>query len=195
MTKTDIRKSMKDKRRSLTENEMELASKEVFRHIVTFEPYRNVDTIYCYASYKEELSTSEIIKQMLNTGKKVALPKVEGENLQFYLITDYSQVTSGYQGIPEPVTNMKALPTIDKPSLMLLPGLAFTKTGERLGYGGGFYDRYLASIEFGAFVTCGLGYDFQVVETLPVDERDMSIEYVITPKEVIQCKAMERVML
>ncbi len=195
MTKNDIRKSMKEKRRSLTETEMELASKEVFRHLVTFEPYRDADTIYCYASYNKELPTTKIIKEALNSGKKVALPKVEEDNIEFYLITDYSQVITGYQGIPEPVATKKAIPSIDKPSLMLLPGLAFTKRGERLGYGGGFYDRYLALFRFGAFITCGIGYDFQVVKTLPVDERDVTIDYVITPKDMIWCSTQERVMI
>ncbi len=185
-----IRDRIRAEKKRLTKEQMEEADVKVSRNLASFQPYLETELLYCYSSYNQELSTKSIIRQALLDGKKVALPKVEGENIRFYVITDVSQVSLGYQKIPEPKTKEFVVPTGKKAALMLLPGLAFTKEGDRLGYGGGFYDRYLSSVEHGALITCGLGYDFQVLRELPVEKCDQSIEYVMTPMEVYKCREM-----
>ncbi len=190
MTKATIRDRIRAEKKKLTREQMEAAGVKVSRTLAAFQPYLETELLYCYSSYNQELSTKSIIRQALLDGKKVALPKVEGENIRFYIITDVSQVSLGFQKIPEPNTTELAVLTGKKPALMLLPGLAFTKEGDRLGYGGGFYDRFLSAAEEGALITCGLGYDFQVLREIPVEKCDQSIEYVMTPMEVYKCKEM-----
>ena len=192
VTKADIRNQIRAEKRSLTKEQISVAGKEVSRRLATFEPYLNTEAVYCYASYNQELPTKDIIQKALRDGKKVALPKVEVDDIRFYFITDLSQIMPGYQGIPEPLGLEPAIPSKEVSSLMLLPGLAFTRYGNRLGYGGGFYDRYLALEGSNAFHTCGLGYDFQVLQELPVEAFDIPLEYLITPSDIIQCENIRK---
>ncbi len=192
MNKTDIRDSIRAEKKGLTREQIKVAGEEVCRKLTNFLPYQETSTVYCYASYNRELPTTDIIRQALRDNKRVALPKVEGENIRFYIITNLNQITPGYQSIPEPDTLEQAIPSSRKPSLMLLPGLAFTKSGDRLGYGGGFYDRYLSTVEQGSIITCGIGYEFQVLGELPVEAYDIPLQYLITSNEIINCKAVEK---
>lgn len=187
MTKEEIRNLIRVEKRSLTKDRMDRAGEVVSEILETFPLYLEIDTIYCYASYNQELPTKRLIENALNAGKKVALPKVEGKNIRFYYINDFSQVATGYQNIPEPTANIIAAPTVDQPVLMLLPGLAYTMAGHRLGYGGGFYDRYLSKVADGAIYTCGIGYDFQVLKELPKESYDIPVEYLITPSMLTIC--------
>ena len=187
MTKAHIRNQIRLMKKSLSGEQIALSGKEVLAKLQNFPPFLEADIIYCYASYNQELPTTGIMEYAFKRGKTVALPKVEGENIRFYVITDLSQITSGYQGILEPITDKLLTPTKKTPGLMLLPGLAFSHSGERLGYGGGFYDRYLSAVQERALITCGLGYDFQIREVIPVEENDRSIDYLITPSKVVKC--------
>lgn len=189
MTKAEIRQWIRTEKKKLTLKEREVCGEQVKNLMKTFSLYQEAEDIYLFASYNQELPTYGIIKQALSEGKKVALPKVEGKDIVFYYIEDIKQLAPGYQGIPEPKPSLDtlALPPVEKPALMLMPGLAFTKSGERLGYGGGFYDRYLFKSPDKAFITCGLGYDFQVFQSLPMEEHDFYIEYLMTPSMVVAC--------
>ena len=109
------------------------------------------------------------------SGKHVAVPKVQGEIMHFYEITALSDCVPGAFGILEPAGEEKD--RIATPGFMLVPGLAFDKNGNRLGYGGGFYDKYLASHE--EIITAALGYDFQIVEKVPSESHDRRMDYLI----------------
>ena len=101
--------------------------------------------------------------------------KVQGEIMHFYEITALSDCVPGAFGILEPAGEEKD--RITTPGFMLVPGLAFDKNGNRLGYGGGFYDKYLASHE--EIITAALGYDFQIVEKVPSEPHDKKMDYLI----------------
>ena len=108
-------------------------------------------------------------------GKKVAVPKVYGDTMRFIYLDDLSQVEKSDMGIPEPVADAPVAD--DKTALVLMPGLAFTKQGDRMGYGGGFYDRFLK--EEPNHPTVALCYDFQMVESLPTEEFDVPVDTVL----------------
>lgn len=190
MTKDEIRVSIRSQKKSLTKDQIKTSGLELVRQMKQFIPYQEAEVIYLFASYNQEIDTYALIKDALQNGKSVALPKVEGGDLCFYYIFDLADLAPGYQGIMEPCGTKKASPSVSKPSLMLLPGLAFSLSGERLGYGGGFYDRYLSNVPEGALITCAIGYSFQVLDKVPVEEHDQRVDYIVTPNGISHCSTM-----
>lgn len=116
-----------------------------------------------------------MLEQALRDGKSVAVPKVYGDEMRFIYLDDLSKVERGYAGIPEPVADG---PIADDPTaLILMPGLAFDSKGHRIGYGGGFYDRFLAKEP--DHPTIALCYDFQIVDFLETEEFDVPVDHVL----------------
>lgn len=133
-----------------------------------------------FASYGSEIDTHELIKEAIRMGKQVFLPKVTGVSQEsricFYQITDFSQLSAGYMGIPEPAGNTAEYmyhPEEAERTLMVMPGVAFDGFRNRLGYGGGFYDGFLAGKEELQLRTIAVGFQCQMVEEIPVREGDI----------------------
>ena len=117
----------------------------------------------------------QMLQQALLDGKRIAVPKCYGDEMRFIWMEDLSKVEKGYAGIPEPVADG---PVADDPTaLVLMPGLAFDKSGRRIGYGGGFYDRFLAAEP--GHPTLALCYDFQMLPELETEEFDIPVDTVI----------------
>jgi 5-formyltetrahydrofolate cyclo-ligase len=116
-----------------------------------------------------------MLQQAIRDGKRVAVPKVYGDTMRFIYLDDLSQVEKSEMGIPEPILDTPVAE--DKTALVLMPGLAFTKQGDRMGYGGGFYDRFLTDEP--EHPTLALCYDFQIVESLPTEEFDIPVDTVL----------------
>ena len=116
-----------------------------------------------------------MLEQALKDGKRVAVPKVFGGEMRFIWMTDLSQVAVGYAGIPEPVADG---PVADDPqALVLMPGLAFDPQGHRIGYGGGFYDKFLEQET--QHPTLALCYDFQMLDHLETEAHDIPVDTVL----------------
>ena len=173
--KKNLRCDMKAKRNALTDEEKKHAAANCLSKLKELPEFMNADWIYAYIACRNELETADIISWCLSHGKHVAVPKVQGEIMHFYEITALSDCVPGAFGILEPAGEEKD--RITTPGFMLVPGLAFDKNGNRLGYGGGFYDKYLASHE--EIITAALGYDFQIVEKVPSESHDRRMDYLI----------------
>jgi len=175
MDKSDLRRQIREQKRAMTPEQIELASARLGELFVATEQYRNAKTIYGYLPYNQEVRTVPMLERAIRDGKQVAVPKVCGDEMKFIYLTDLSQVEKGYAGIPEPVADG---PVADDPTaLVLMPGLAFTKKGDRMGYGGGFYDKFLASEP--GHPTVALCYEFQILEILPTEEYDIPVDCVL----------------
>ena len=175
MNKKEVRRSIRQKKEAMTEYEILLKSKELTAKFLQTEEYANASAVYGYLSYNQEVCTEGILAQALLDGKSVAVPKIINDEMQFIWITDLEKVSKGYKGIPEPIANT---PVANDPNaLVLMPGIAFDINGGRIGYGGGFYDRFL-SAEPG-HKTVALCYDFQILDTLPTEEFDIPVDLVI----------------
>ena len=175
MDKLQLRRMIREKKRAMSENEIESRSARLGELFVQSLLYREAKTINGYLPYNQEVRTIPMLEQALRDGKKVAVPKVYGDSMRFICLDDLSQVEKGYAGIPEPVADE---PVADDPTaLVLMPGLAFTKNGDRMGYGGGFYDRFLA--EEPNHPTLALCYEFQMLESLPTEEYDIPVDCVL----------------
>ncbi|MBQ7935984.1 MAG: 5-formyltetrahydrofolate cyclo-ligase [Clostridia bacterium] len=173
MGKNDLRTIMKERRAALSASIRKKEETAAMERLFALPAFQNAPVLFCYASFGSEFPTEGIAEQAKQMGKRVAYPKVDGVNLHFYID---STLTSGYRGIPEPQGGEEVQPTaVD---FLLVPGLAFTKEGYRLGYGGGFYDRYLAGLKERPFC-CGIGYSCQLAENLPVESHDRKLDEIV----------------
>lgn len=175
MDKKELRRQIREKKRAMTPQQIESASARLGELFAASDAYKNAATIYGYLPYNQEVRTVPMLEQALRDGKKVAVPKVIGDDMKFIYMTDLSQVEEGYAGIPEPVADG---PVADDPTaLVLMPGLAFDPAGHRIGYGGGFYDRFLATEP--DHPTIALCYDFQMLPNLETEEFDIPVDCVL----------------
>lgn len=175
MDKKELRREIRDKKRAMTVQEIETASEKLAQLFFQSPQYCRAKTIYGYLPYNQEVRTVPMLLKALEDGKRVAVPKVYGDEMKFIYMTELSQVEKGYAGIPEPIADG---PVAHEPeALVLMPGLAFTKDGRRMGYGGGFYDKFLAQEP--NHPTLALCYAFQIVEHLPTEEYDVPVDCVL----------------
>ena len=175
MDKKELRRKIRELKRAMTPEQIETASRRLGELFVSTEQYRNAKTIYGYLPYNQEVRTVPMLEQAIRDGKRVAVPKVYGEEMKFIYMDDLSKVELGYANIPEPVADG---PVAEDPTaLVLMPGLAFTENGDRMGYGGGFYDKFLAAEP--EHPTVALCYAFQMVEALPTAEYDIPVDCVL----------------
>ncbi len=166
---------IRSKKRAMTATEIEEKSRILGEQFAQCDAYRAAETIYGYLPYNQEVRTVPMLEQALRDGKKVAVPKCYGEEMRFIYLDDLSQVAPGYAGIPEPIADGPVAQ--DKTALVLMPGLAFDPQGHRIGYGGGFYDRFLA--EEPEHPKVALCYDFQMLPLLETEEFDIPVDLVL----------------
>ena len=142
MNKQELRQAIRARKRAMTEEDILRRSEILAEKFARSNAYRAAKTIYGYLPYNQEVRTVPMLRRALEEGKRVAVPKVYGDDMKFIYLDDLSQVAKGYAGIPEPVADGPVAQ--DETALVLMPGLAFDRAGHRIGYGGGFYDKFLA---------------------------------------------------
>ena len=175
MDKKVLRRQIKDLKRQMTVEQMECASTRLGQLLFDTPQYRQAKTVYGYLPYNQEVRTTPILERALQDGKRVAVPKIYGDEMKFIYLDDLSQVEKNSFGIPEPILDG---PVGDDPTaLVLMPGLAFTKAGDRMGYGGGFYDKFLTCEP--DHPTVALCYDFQIVDQIPTEDYDIPVDLVL----------------
>ena len=173
-TKTEIRRSVRNAIATLSEGERISQSAQIVSHIASLEEVQHAKVVALFASLADEPSTTDLIAQ-LSPYKRVVLPRIEGEEMEFYDISE--GLHEGAFGIMEPQGTTPIEPSeID---VMIVPGVAFTRDGSRCGRGKGFYDKYLSRRGFRAY-TIGICYPCQIVEVLPCEEHDVTMNLVIS---------------
>lgn len=175
MDKKELRAQIRALKRAMTEEQIVQSSARLGELFVQTDQYKQAKTIYGYLPYNQEVRTVPMLEQALRDGKKVAVPKCYGDEMRFIYMDDLSKVEAGYANIPEPIADDPVAD--DKTALVLMPGMAFTKNGDRMGYGGGFYDKFLAAEP--DHPTVALCYAFQMVESLPTEEYDIPVDCVL----------------
>ncbi len=175
MDKKELRRVIREQKRAMTEAQIISASERLGELFAASEAYRQAKSIYGYLPYNQEVRTVPMLEQAIRDGKRVAVPKCYGDEMRFIWMDDLSQVEKGYAGIPEPIADGPVAD--DECALVLMPGLAFDQDGHRIGYGGGFYDRFLANEP--NHPTLALCYDFQMLEHLETEEFDIPVDTVL----------------
>ncbi len=176
-----LRKEYKSKRHNILNKE----SKDnlISETLISSSLYKNANIILCYASLAPEINTLNIINKALVDGKKVALPiSQKNGTMQFYFIKDLTSLKKGMFDILEPPKTTHV--TDFKNSICLVPGFTFDKLGFRLGYGKGYYDRFLKNYNG---VSIGLCYEEFLREELPINEYDQKVNYICTEKYLYNC--------
>ena len=175
MDKKELRSQIRQRKRAMTDVEILEKSRRLMELFCASEAYRKADAIYGYLPYNQEVRTTPMLQQALDAGKRVAVPKIFGDEMKFIWLEDLSQVAPGYSKIPEPIVDG---PIADDPNaLVLMPGMAFDAAGHRIGYGGGFYDRFLEQEP--NHPTLALCYDFQMLPHLETEEHDIPVDTVL----------------
>lgn len=175
MDKKALRREIAAKKRAMSAAQIEQSSQRLAEKFFQTDLYKNAQSIYGYLSYNQEVRTDAILRRAMTDGKRVAVPKVFGDEMRFLWIDDLSLIAPGYFDIPEPIADGPVAD--DDLALVLMPGLAFDPQGHRIGYGGGFYDRYLAVHPDHKLVA--LCYDFQMLEHLDTEDHDIPVDLVI----------------
>lgn len=175
MDKKQLRQQIRQRKREMTEEEIRSASEKLGDLFAENPLYLQAKTIYGYLPYNQEVRTVPMLQRALDEGKRVAVPKCYGDEMRFIYLEDLSQVEKGYCGIPEPIADGPV--ANDPTALVLMPGLAFDARGQRMGYGGGFYDKFLAAEP--EHPTLALCYAFQMVDEIPTEEYDIPVDCVL----------------
>lgn len=222
-SKSGLRKDILNIRNNLSMEERERYSAQIRERVVCHASYREAQIILAYASYLSEVDTMMLIEQALADGKHVFVPKVAGEDMEFWQITSTDGLHAGYRGIPEPVQGIsfpewlagragsaKRQMNIDKKMeqdrienknkimiMMWMPGAVFDRERHRIGYGKGFYDRYLSRLSYESredplqtegfrLITAALAYSCQVMWQIPYEPHDIKPDMVVTEKEIFR---------
>lgn len=176
-----IRKQMKQLRADMTRTERFEKSMQIFEKLITVPEFKRADRIYTYVSMDNEIDTIMLIDYSLSIEKRVFVPRVSGKDMEFYEISDISELSPGYMGIYEPDINGKE-PDYSRTGFMCMPGLAFDRSYNRIGYGGGFYDRYL-SVE-NKLYKAALAYEAQLLESIPAQDGDVRPDMIVTEENI-----------
>lgn len=180
--KKTFRKQMLGKRDTIPVEARQAADEARNEKLLLWKRYREAELLLFYVSYRSEADTRVLLSEALMAGKAVAVPKVEGQDMVFYRITDLSQLVEGYRGILEPDT--KNTKPVDysayapEKTILLVPGCAFDRKGGRMGYGGGFYDRYMEAHP--RFYRVALAYEAQLVDAVPREAHDKRVNDILT---------------
>jgi 5-formyltetrahydrofolate cyclo-ligase len=194
-SKQEIRKRIVLKRSTLSDKERQKKSDIICDKVINNALFLKAEIILCYADFNGEVATRGIIEKAFELGKRVAVPKVNGEDMEFYYIHSFEELEVGTFGILEPAdieTNCVKVVTDNikngnmsednKKVLVIMPCVAFDDKCNRIGYGKGYYDRYLS--EHRAFRRIALAFDIQCVPSVPHDERDIRPEFVMTEVKI-----------
>lgn len=175
MNKQELRKSIREKKRAMTIEEIEARSAALLELFTATDAYKQAKTLYGYMPYNQEVRTVPILERAMRDGKKVAVPKVYGDDMKFLYIKSFENFAKSDFGIPEPIADEPIAE--DETALVLMPGLAFDPAGHRIGYGGGFYDKFLSREP--NHPTVALCYAFQVLEQLETEAFDIPVDLVL----------------
>lgn len=181
--KNQLKEQILEKRNLLPKEEIAEKSRQIEKKVFNLRHYKNSKAIMFFVSFNSEVCTHDMIKKSLKE-KTVIVPKVAANEIEPSIIIDFdSLLPSGRFGVLEPVEAAKI--THKNIGLVLVPGIVFDKGGHRIGYGLGYYDRFLRKVP--KAVKVGIAFDFQVVERIPREMHDVPVDMIVTDKRVIEC--------
>lgn len=189
MNKKDWRGRLNSLKARLSRQEWEEESRKIHKRLFSHPVWKEATHITVYHSVDKEVDTLSLIREGWAAGKKIYLPKCDPKNkkLTFYQVESFDQLEVVYYGIPEPKPTECPELNIENLDVIIVPGLAFDLQGYRIGYGGGYYDRFLSSLSR-RVATLSLAFPFQLVEeALPREDYDIPVDIIITSQQCISC--------
>lgn len=185
--KNDLRIKYKTIKENISPEDKRKRDEYIFNRLTECQHYKEAGTVLCFVSTDVEINTHRIISHSLKLGKKVAVPRCTDKlgNMKFYLISSFSDLEKGLYGLLEPNTKKCRVFTDDANSICIIPGFAFDAKGYRVGFGKGFYDRFLKNY---SGIKLGICYNECIVNKIPSGRYDIASDYIITEKYIITCK-------
>ena len=182
-TKKQYREKVLLKLASMDKDEYYQQCTSIINHLLNWDTWKEANSIAITIAGENEINTKEIIKMAWLAQKKVAIPKCNSidKSMVFRVIDCFEQLETGYKGIYEPVVEGTSELKKENIDLMIVPGVVFDQKGYRIGFGGGFYDRYLASF---SGVTVSLLLEEQLYSQFPINDYDIPVQYLILPNGV-----------
>ena len=188
--KRTLKQQILSKRNHLSKEEADKKNSEIKKYLYSLPEFKKAKNILFYVSFNSEVDTQEIIRELLvKKEKNIIVPFVEKNNpiLQLSELKNFNELEPKTFGILEPKENSIREFNPEKLDLIIIPGLVFFRDGHRIGYGYGYYDRFLKALRKKP-VKIGLAFDFQVAEKIPHEEHDVPMDIIITDKEIMHCK-------
>ncbi|NMB26820.1 MAG: 5-formyltetrahydrofolate cyclo-ligase [Tissierellia bacterium] len=189
MDKKVLRKKMLEKRSQLSLEKIEEKSKIIANNLFNLNQYKKANFIFSFISFKDEVNTHEIIKKSISIGKRVGvpIPVPKTKELKVSELIDFDkELDLGFYNILTPKDKYIRIVPPQLVDLVLVPGVAFDKRGYRVGYGGGYYDRFFNNINKD-IIKIGLCYEMQILSEVPKNSHDIPIDFILTEKRLIQC--------
>lgn len=180
--KTLIRGKILRLRVSQPEHIKRKRDRAVCRRIENMLAFKSADEFFTYMAYKGEVDTFPLVKKYFGR-KTIVIPKVQARKMELFVISDPHHFEVGEFGILEPKLS-KSADELKKIDIAFVPGIAFDLTGHRIGFGGGYFDRFLKEFDG---VSIGLAYEFQIVDKVPARAYDVPVHYIVTEKRIITC--------
>lgn len=195
MNKKELRKETLSRRDALTENERTEKSEQIMKSVTQLDVFQKCNKILLYAPIRSEVDTQDIYKEAYALGKEIYYPVVQGKEMEFYCVDEMTAWQTGAFGVREPEADeaKRFAPEEDDRVIVIMPGTGFDREGNRIGYGGGYYDKYLQKLadvlKSASVCKIVVAYECQVVDVgrIKKEEHDVRVDFIITEKDVISC--------
>ncbi|MBT3605836.1 MAG: 5-formyltetrahydrofolate cyclo-ligase [Candidatus Latescibacteria bacterium] len=185
MDKDELRQVMGQKRDQAPAHYIYKVQEAICERMVVWSVFQAAQLVASYVSVRKEVDTHRLIEHALKVGKRVCVPVTEGKGVMvFQELLSLDELKPARFGLMEPEYDADRIVAPACLDLMMVPGVAFDRQGNRLGFGGGYYDRYLTHCD-ATYV--GLAYGFQVVDDIPTEGHDVRLDWLVTEHEVISC--------
>mgnify|MGYP001592007099 CR=1 FL=1 len=185
ISKVNIRKSILNQRQLYDSETRMKWNDSIFTKLINSEFYKKATVIFIFVNFGNEVNTHQIINRAISDNKIICVPRIPSKatGIEIFKINNLSELKSGYYGILEPLENCPKV-AIENVDLIIMPGVAFDRHGGRIGYGAGFYDKFLNKTNK-KIDRIALAYQFQVLDEVPMNELDATIDGIITEEEII----------
>lgn len=192
MNKNLLRKNIASLRDNIVTKERESLNERIYNNFITSELYKNSNVIFTYISFRSEVETKRLIDTALNDNKIVCVPKIDTKSnyMDVIKITSLDDLKENKFGTLEPIDDNNII-DYSKIDLVITPGLAFDLSGNRTGYGKGYYDRFFNNIS-DKVIKVALAYKLQIVNSIDADEHDIKVNYIITEERIISTDKVDK---
>lgn len=189
MNKIFLREQILEIRKNLNDQNVESYSNIIINTLLKSELYKKASNIMSYVSFNNEVNTHRFIVKAIEDGKKISVPYIDNKNKIMLpcLIDDIDELVPGYFGILSPDPNKLKIIDAKSIDLVIVPGACFDINGYRIGYGGGYYDKFLPLLRKDAS-SIGLAFSFQVIDKVPYEKYDIPVDFIVTEKDFIECE-------
>ncbi|MGN8914323.1 5-formyltetrahydrofolate cyclo-ligase [Anaerofustis butyriciformans] len=178
MKKEDIRKEIQLKLRNLQHREEK--NNLIFKELISNRDIEKAENIMCFVSFRNEVDTHKFIKHMLKNNKNIYIPIIDSKNkiMNISKLKSFDELEKGFYGILEPKEEFIRITDLEILDIVITPGVVFSKNNYRIGYGGGFYDKFFANKKLKS-KKIGLCFSEQIIESIPIDKYDIPVDYII----------------